>query len=43
LTDDLSHESANEKREVYIRFLETRLDSSEIFVKEAKHAREALI
>jgi len=43
LTDDLSHESANEKREVYIRFLETRLAASEIFVKEAKHAREALI
>jgi hypothetical protein len=43
LADDLSHESADEKREVYIRFLETRLAASEIFVNEAKHAREALI
>ena len=43
LIDDSSPESANDKRQVYIRFLETRLSISETFVKEAKHAREALI
>ena len=32
-----------EKREVYRRFLENRIAHSEIFVKEAEHAREALI
>lgn len=43
LTDDSSIESANKKRLVYIQFLKTRLAASEIFVKEAKNAREALI
>ncbi len=43
LTDNSSDEYANEKRQVYIRFLETRLEASEIFVKEAKYARKALI
>lgn len=43
LTDDTSSESADEKRQVYIKFLETRLSISDIFVKEAKYAREALI
>jgi hypothetical protein len=35
--------TAAEKRQVYLHFLETRLASSQIFVKEANHAREALI
>lgn len=35
--------TAAEKRQVYLHFLEARLASSEIFVKEANHAREALI
>jgi len=43
----LSHESdagsAAEKRQVYQRFLETRLSISETFVKEANDARKALI
>lgn len=43
LTDESTPESADEKREVYVRFLNTRLANSDIFVKEAKHAREALI
>lgn len=43
LVDDSSPGTAEEKREVYIRFLETRLVNSEIFVKEAKHAKEALV
>ncbi len=34
---------AHEKRQVYIGFLETRVAKSEIFVKQAKYAREALI
>ncbi|WP_423149341.1 HipA family kinase [Rubrolithibacter danxiaensis] len=36
-------ESSAEHREVYTQFLETRIASSEIFVKEAKYARESLI
>jgi hypothetical protein len=40
---DNSQASPEEKRQIYIRFLETRLASSEIFVKEAMYAREALI
>jgi hypothetical protein len=43
LTDNSSQESANEKRQVYIQFLKTRLAVSDNFVKEAMHAREALI
>lgn len=35
--------SAAESREVYTRFLTTRIDISAIFVKEAQHARKALI
>lgn len=42
LQDDLPG-SADEKRLVYTNFLETRVAASEIFVKEARHAREALI
>jgi hypothetical protein len=36
-------ETASERREVYARFLELRLLSSEIFVKEAQNARATLI
>ncbi len=36
-------ESPDEIRQVYARFLETRIASSEIFVKEAKHVRESLV
>lgn len=43
LTTDSSLESASEKRQVYVEFLETRLNNSEIFVNHAKHAREAII
>jgi hypothetical protein len=35
--------SAEEGRKVYTQFLESRIASSEIFVKEAQHARAALI
>ena len=35
--------SAVEKKQVYIQFLTTRLHHSEIFVKEAQHARQSLI
>ncbi|MDJ1470545.1 aminotransferase class I and II [Cytophagaceae bacterium DM2B3-1] len=43
LTGGSAFISADEERDMYIQFLETRLASSEIFVKEAQHAREALI
>jgi hypothetical protein len=43
LIEDDGIETAEEKREVYIKFLETRIALSGIFVKEAKHAREAVI
>lgn len=43
LKDQFSENTPEEIRNVYTTFLETRLNSSEIFVKEAKHAREALI
>ncbi len=35
--------SAKEARQVYSSFLETRLKQSHIFLKEAQHAREAII
>lgn len=35
--------SFEEKRNVYIQFLETRINSSKNFVKEAQHARESLV
>lgn len=35
--------SVKEHRQAYIDFLETRIAHSEIFVKEAKHARESII
>ena len=43
LTDGSSFASASEQRQVYVHYLETRLATSEIFVKEAQHARKALI
>ncbi|MBA3647770.1 MAG: aminotransferase class I and II [Chitinophagales bacterium] len=38
-----SEQSADEKRQVYLHFLKTRLEASEIFINEARHARETLI
>jgi hypothetical protein len=43
LTTEDSAEPANDQRQVYVRFLEARIAASEIFVKEAQHAREARI
>jgi len=43
LLDEEANGTPEEKREVYIKFLETRVALSENFVKEAKHAREAFI
>ena len=41
--DDSTGESPEERRQVYAQFLAKRIASSEIFVKEAQHARETLI
>ncbi len=43
LTDNSPFESAEEQRQIYITFLETRLAHTETFIKEAGHARKALI
>jgi hypothetical protein len=43
LVDGLPGESPADMRQVYIQFLLTRIESSQIFVKEALHARNALI
>lgn len=43
LITDASPETAIQKKEVYIQFLTTRLQSSGIFVKEAQHARKSLV
>jgi len=43
LEDSSSLGNAEEKREVYFRFLLNRLEHSEIFIKEAMHARETLV
>lgn len=43
LLADSPFANAEEHREAYIRFLETRLQNTEVFIKEAQHAREALI
>lgn len=40
---DRAYASADEQRQVYIDYLETRLTQTETFIKEAQHAREALI
>lgn len=43
LSDEEIFESKEQHRQAYATFLETRIANSEIFVKEAQHAREALI
>lgn len=43
LSDGPQEPSADERRQVYTQFLTNRIASSEIFVKEAQHARKALI
>ncbi|MFD2888933.1 HipA family kinase [Chitinophaga cymbidii] len=43
LTASASDAIAADRREVYARFLTARIASSEIFVKEAQHARKSLI
>lgn len=43
LTDASSDESADERRTVYARFLETRLAHSQLFVNAAKDAGKALV
>ncbi|WPU96066.1 HipA family kinase [Mucilaginibacter sabulilitoris] len=43
LTDDSENGTPEERRDVYTRFLTTRVAASEIFVKEAQYARAALI
>ena len=43
LEDSSSPGKVEEKREVYFRFLLNRLEHSEIFIKEAMHARETLV
>lgn len=43
LEQEQSGLSAEAQRQAYAQFLETRVAASEIFVKEANHAREALI
>ena len=41
--EDSPYATPEEHRQVYIRFLETRLAHTEVFVKEAQHARKSLI
>ena len=43
LEGETEFKTVKEHREAYIEFLETRVAKSEIFVKEAKHARETII
>lgn len=43
LITDSPFQSAEEHRQAYARFLTARIANSEIFVKEAQHAREAII
>jgi hypothetical protein len=43
LTGESAFDSAEEGRQMYARFLESRIASSEIFVKEAQYARKTLI
>jgi hypothetical protein len=43
LVIDHSNETPEERRQVYFEFLTSRISHSEIFVKEAQHARQALI
>ena len=43
LMDASNSMTAEERRQVYIQFLETRLAASEIFVNEAQNARKLLV
>jgi hypothetical protein len=43
LGSDSPFQSVDEHREAYILFLESRLKHSQVFVKEAQHARELLV
>jgi hypothetical protein len=43
LTGDAKFQTSDEHRNMYARFLETRLTNSAIFIKEALHAANALI
>lgn len=43
LIDAANSMTAEERRQVYIQFLETRLEASAIFVKEAQNARKLLV
>ncbi|PRY14250.1 hypothetical protein CLV24_10460 [Pontibacter ummariensis] len=43
MTVDAPFDSAEEHREVYASFLNTRLAHSEVFIKEAQHARKTLV
>ena len=43
LTGESAPESADEQREVYVQFLLARLAASDVFVKQAQHARKALV
>ncbi len=43
LTGDATFQTSDEHRNMYARFLETRLTNSAIFIKEAQHAANALI
>ncbi|QJW90163.1 aminotransferase class I and II [Spirosoma taeanense] len=43
LADESFAESPSEQRQIYRQFLETRLATSELFVKEAQYARKALV
>jgi len=40
---DAPFASVNEHRQAYVQFLETRLSHTEVFIKEAQHAQQALI
>ena len=43
LTDEPAFKSFEEHSQAYVDFLVTRIAHSEIFVNEAKHARESII
>ena len=43
LMADAPFASVSEHRQAYVQFLETRLSHTEIFIKEAQHAQQALI
>ncbi|HEY5463026.1 MAG TPA: HipA family kinase [Hanamia sp.] len=43
LGNEAAFKTVNEHHQAYIQYLETRIANSEIFTKEAKHARESII